>query len=129
MTQTPHSIVVAPTAEISEQLVDCLRPAGHQIRVVTELAAAQHEFDLDPPDLIITEMKLGAFNGLQLAIRAREGSTAVIVVGDPDLIAETEARKYHALYLPLPLGGSLTEMVQRLLGDGRGRAAHAATLH
>ncbi|MGH6802141.1 MAG: hypothetical protein ACREC3_02080 [Methyloceanibacter sp.] len=55
------------------------------------------------PELLITELKLGAFNGLHLAIRAGVQGTPAIVVGDPDPVLEAEAKRQQATYLSPPL--------------------------
>jgi hypothetical protein len=68
------------------------------------------------PDLLITELKLGAFNGLHLAIRAGAQGTPTIILGEPDPVLEAEARRQHAEYFtPLADHGEIITAVRELL--------------
>jgi CheY-like chemotaxis protein len=72
--------------------------------------AAAKEILCTGPDLLITDLKLGAYNGLHLAIRSKAQGTPAIVIGEPDPVQETEARRQGARYLPTPID------LDRLLG-------------
>jgi DNA-binding response OmpR family regulator len=95
-------LVVAANPALAETVVSWLSTAGHRASVVTDFASAKPELDAHPPDLLVTEIKLGAFNGLHLAIRSR-ATTPAIVIGDPDCVLEAEARQQQVQYLSLPL--------------------------
>jgi hypothetical protein len=82
--------------------VSSLRAAGYTPKVVEDFASGKEALTARP-DLLITELKLGAYNGLHLAIRASVQGTTTIVVGDPDPVLEEEARRQHATYLTQPL--------------------------
>ena len=99
-------LVVAPTPDVAERIVGCF--AGHDTVVRTTFAAAKSELDGHPPDFLITEVRLGAFNGLHLAIRAngRGLHTRTILIGAPDRMLQTEASEQHAHYLTTPVDGT-----------------------
>src|SRR6202790_2827035 len=98
------------------------RSGGVATALASELAAAGYETlvasDFDEgkallakrPSLLITEIKLGAYNGLHLAIRAQAIGTPTLVIGDPDPVLEADAKRQRALYVTPPLDP------QRVLG-------------
>jgi DNA-binding response OmpR family regulator len=102
---TRRVLVVAPSSDVAETIIGWLSAAGYETIRVSDFAGAKAQLDLHPPDLLITELKLGAFNGLHLAIRARVSGagTRTIVVGEPDRILEAEAQREGARYLTRPL--------------------------
>ncbi len=98
MSPHPRVLVVAPTGGITRTLAPSLRAAGFEPDVVSDFASAKEALGTGP-DLLITELKLGAFNGLHLAIRAGAQGTPTIIIGEPDPVLEAEARRQHARYL------------------------------
>ncbi len=54
-------------------------------------------------DFLISELKLGAYNGLHLAIRAAGQGTPAIIVGDADPVLQAEAERYKAAFLKTPV--------------------------
>lgn len=105
MSTSRRILVVASSPELAETLASWLSSAGHETRVLTDFVSAKPELDTHPPDLLVTQVKLGAFNGLHLAIRARHRhrDTPTIVIGDPDRVLEAEARHQDVRYLTQPL--------------------------
>jgi hypothetical protein len=55
------------------------------------------------PDLLITELKLGAYNGLHLAIRASINRVPAIVIGEADPVLQADAERQLAKYLVTPI--------------------------
>ena len=51
------------------------------------------------PGVVITELKLGAYNGLHLAVRANATSIPVVVLGERDAFFEREARQLGTTYI------------------------------
>ena len=98
---TPRALVVAPTPAVAERLVTCLQERGFRTSLVTDFRAARQELDVHPPALLVTEIRLGAFNGLHLTLRARARfpEMPAIVVGDADCVLEAEARMQHVPYV------------------------------
>lgn len=105
MTVRRQALVVAPDAELGTTLADWLAVAGYNTVIVRTFAAARAELDAASPDLLVTELKLGAYNGLHLAIRARsrKAKAPVIVIGDPDPVLQAEAEHQQAAYLTRPV--------------------------
>jgi DNA-binding response OmpR family regulator len=104
-----QAIVVVTDSALADTLVDQLSTAGYSARVVREFAAARTELDGSAPDLLVAQIKLGAYNGLHLAIRARSrgAKTPIVLIGDSDPMLQAEAERNHASYLTLPLDEQL----------------------
>ncbi|HXD21316.1 MAG TPA: hypothetical protein VN654_30120 [Vicinamibacterales bacterium] len=96
-------LVVAPYHDVAERIRRSV--AGHDIVVRADFGSAKKELDRQPPDLLIAQVRLGAFNGLHLAIRAKGHGlpTQTILIGEPDAVLENEARQQDARYLTLPV--------------------------
>jgi len=112
-------LVVAPHADVAETVVGWLTSQGHETRLVTDFVSAKPELDAHPPDLLVTEIKLGAFNGLHLAIRAHSQCTrtSTIVIGDADNALEREAFEQHASYVRQPqLATMFADTARAVLG-------------
>jgi DNA-binding response OmpR family regulator len=105
MTVRRQALVVAPDADLGATLADWLAVGGYNTVVVRTFAAARTELDAATPDLLVTELKLGAYNGLHLAIRARsrKAKVPVIVIGEPDAVLQAEAEHLQAAYLTRPV--------------------------
>jgi hypothetical protein len=98
MSLHPRVLLVAPAGGFAGALVPSLRSAGFEPNIVASFAAAKEQLGAYP-DLLITELKLGAFNGLHLAIRAAAQGTPAVILGDPDPVLEAEAKRHNARYL------------------------------
>lgn len=98
MSLHPRVLLVAPKGGVTRTLTPILRTAGFEPNVVDDFPSAKEALGACP-ELLITELKLGAFNGLHLAIRARAQGTPAIIIGDPDPVLEAEAKRQHATYL------------------------------
>src|SRR5262245_27624027 len=59
------------------------------------------------PDLLIVDVRLGEYNGLQLIITADKRIPAIAVTGYADSVLEAEARHEGAEYLVKPVDPSL----------------------
>lgn len=117
-----QAIAVVSETDLGETLVEWLSRGGYTVRVLRTFAAARAELDGAAPDLLIAQIKLGAYNGLHLAIRARSrgAKTPVILIGDADSVLQAEAERQQAAYLTMPVDEQLLlETVKRAEGDYR----------
>jgi DNA-binding response OmpR family regulator len=103
-TQPRRALVVAPSPGVSASLAAWLEGAGFTAVLVPEFQEARAAIDFDPPALVVSEVKLGAYNGLHLAIRIRSrgARTPVVLLGDPDSVLEAEAERFEVAYVRLP---------------------------
>ena len=98
MNSTPHVLVVASTPRIAEDTISRLTDAGFRVTLVSSFKAARKGLE-SHPDLLIAEVRLGEYNGMQLALRARNQGIRAIVLGENDLITRREAESLGADYL------------------------------
>src|SRR5437868_846651 len=121
MTLPLRVLLVVPAPRVASKLAAALTDTGYEPIVCSEFPAAKAVLDTRP-DFLITEVKLGAFNGLHLAIRAAGQRTAAIVIGDPDPVLQEEAARQKAAFLTLPLDSERLLSVMRELLTAAGGA-------
>ena len=56
-----------------------------------------------PPDLLITDIRLDAYNGLQLILNSPHQIPTIVITGFADPVLEAEARRGGAAYLVKPV--------------------------
>jgi DNA-binding response OmpR family regulator len=94
-----------------------LEAAGYETRAVGTFEEAQHRLRHSSPDLLITDIRLGAFNGLHLLIAAGNRLPVILMTGFDDPVLKADARRYGAEYVLKPLDPvSFLRLVQRRLG-------------
>jgi hypothetical protein len=75
-----------------------LTDAGCAPFVVSSFAAAKQHLD-EKPCFLISEVRLGEYNGLHLALRAQGPGIPVVLIGEPDPVLQREAAQLGAVYL------------------------------
>jgi DNA-binding response OmpR family regulator len=115
MNPSRHILVVVRTSKLAAKLTEWLCGAGYDVEVVGTFAAGKRQLD-DVPDLLLSELKLGEYNGLHLALRAKIAGIAAVVIGPRDAVIAREAASLGATYLGPPRHRqALLERVDRLL--------------
>jgi DNA-binding response OmpR family regulator len=112
-------VVVNPDAErLAEQLVQ-LQRAGCTIVGATSFQEARAVIGGYRPDVLVTNVRLGDYNGVHLAIitRMKHGPVPTIVIGEADAVIEGEAQRAGAQFLTAPADPEeLVAMVRRAGG-------------
>jgi len=98
MSWTPRILVVAPTPSVAGKVFAWLTDAGCGVTVVDSFASAKRQLEHDPC-LLISEIRLGDYNGLHLALRAQARGIPSILIGHPDPVLERDAQQIGAIYL------------------------------
>ena len=83
-----------------------LERAGYRVTAVTSYDAARHAMSREVPQLLITGVRLGAFNGLHLIIQARVATArmgAVVLASAGDRGLERDAHAEGAIFLVEPV--------------------------
>jgi DNA-binding NtrC family response regulator len=69
-----------------------------------------------PPDLLITDVRLDGYNGLQLVIKRPADIPAIVITGFPDAVLESEAVRTGATYMEKPINPrDLLQLISRVL--------------
>ena len=95
-------LLVAPSPHIAATLVPWLTEAGCQVCVVASFVAGKSHLERNP-SLLISEVRLGDYNGLHLAIRAKSRDIPAIVIGERDLPLQREAEALGVTFMAGPL--------------------------
>jgi hypothetical protein len=86
--------------------------------VVASFSEGKRRLD-DSPSILISEVRLGDYNGLHLALWARSGNIPAIVLGNADSVLQREAERLGVAYLSdQPERRDLLEAVARMANQG-----------
>ena len=116
MSRRHHVVIVAQNPALATALLSWLGSAGYELAIVTTFAAAKALLETKPA-LIISELKLGEYNGLHLALKARAVGIPTIIVGPHDAVLQKDADELGATYLTSVLRRSqVLDLVSERLG-------------
>jgi DNA-binding NtrC family response regulator len=93
-----HVLIVTQNSARGGNLGAWLASEGYSVTCVSTFAAARLYLQMKP-GVVITELKLGAYNGLHLAVRANATRIPVVVLGERDAFFEREARQLGTTYI------------------------------
>jgi DNA-binding NtrC family response regulator len=85
--------------------VGVLQSAGYEVDGVGNFSDARRKLDSAPPDLLMTGVRLGQYNGLHLIVRSRNHlpqMATILTHHDEDPVWLTEAATNDAAFLILP---------------------------
>ena len=112
---TKRILVVDDDTQVLRFLVETLASAGYDTVAFTRFEEARSFLETSRPDVMLTDVRLGAFNGLQLALVAREKYPLVpvlVLTGFEDPTLRAEAVKVGAEFIVKPLRRD--ELLQRV---------------
>ena len=116
MPRRHHVVIVAQNPALATTLLSWLGSAGYELAIVTTFAAAKALLETQPA-LIISELKLGEYNGLHLALRAKAVGIPAIIIGPTDAVLQRDADELGATYLRTVLHRrQLLDLVSERLG-------------
>jgi DNA-binding response OmpR family regulator len=116
MSRRHHVVIVAQNPALATALLSWLGSAGYELAIVTTFAAAKALLETKPA-LVISELKLGEYNGLHLALKARAAGIPTIIVGPHDAVLQKDADELGATYLTSVLRRSqVLDLVSERLG-------------
>jgi DNA-binding response OmpR family regulator len=117
MPRRHHVVIVAQNPAVATALLSWLGSAGYELAIVTTFAAAKALLDTEPA-LVISEVKLGEYNGLHLALKARAAGIPAIIIGPSDPVLRRDADELGATYLTSVLRRRhVLELVAERLGS------------
>ena len=83
-----------------------LEGEGHRVAVFSSFEEARKALRQEVPDALLTDVRVGSYNGLQLALLFRslsERGTIVVVSGHGDPVIADEATKIPAAFFVKPV--------------------------
>ena len=110
-------LLVDDEPAVVETLRAILIEAGYETASATSFEDGRRLLLSSPaPDVIVADVRLGSFNGLQLVLMRPATTAAIVISGHWDRMLEAEARQNGAAYLPKPVAAAtLIETVARVL--------------
>jgi DNA-binding response OmpR family regulator len=99
-------------------LVALLEEAGYTVIAVGTLQAGKQALIAENPHLMITDVRLGAYNGLHLIVARPTPIPAIVITGFPDPTLEAEARRMGADFLIKPVApAELLWLIEQRLAE------------
>lgn len=98
-------LVVDDDRAILDVVRTWLSAAGYSIVACDRFETARQHLTKAAPQVLLTDVRLGAFNGLQLVILAKERdprTIALVTSGFDHVALRKEASKWGAVFLPKP---------------------------
>src|SRR6476620_11577810 len=83
-----------------QQLVEM---AGHHALVASTYEEGRRVLRNGAPDMLIADVRLGSFNGLQLVATNASNIPVIVISGFDDVVLQAEARAMGAEYLVKPV--------------------------
>jgi DNA-binding response OmpR family regulator len=94
---------------------------GHEPVEAETFEEGRRLLAVERPDVLITDIRLGASNGLQLVVGSPEARSTIVLTGFADPVLERDARKAGAQYSVKPVSGAtLSEMIETALARRNG---------
>jgi DNA-binding NtrC family response regulator len=113
-------LIVDDDPSLLEALERALRDGGEDIVAHGSFEEARKALRTTSFDALITDVRLGAFNGLQLAVMARDAHPDIRLIvfsGFDDPVLRSDAEHIGAVYLVKPVTSSqLLEILRRAPG-------------
>ncbi len=111
-------LIVEDHGNTREGLHQLLLEAGHQVIEAGTFLDGMNSLKTGQADLLIADIRLGEFNGLQLIAGNPHPIPSIVVTGFHDAVIEADARALGAEYLVKPIDASaLLTLVQTLTRD------------
>ncbi len=113
------SVLMVDAGATGAAASEALHALGFRVKTAGSFQQALGLVLSEPPDAVVTELRLGAFNGLHLIMRLRDHcpeAVAVVYTAFPDPVLEQQAHQMGANYLirdtdPTPLVALLADRV------------------
>jgi len=102
----PRVLIVEDDAATRDGLAELLESAGYETVAVDGFEFAMRILRTAPPDVLITDIRLGDYNGLQLVINSPAPVPAIVISSFPDPVLRSDAEHFGATYLTKPVSPS-----------------------
>lgn len=99
-------LIVDDDQILLQALARLIERAGHHVESCNGYGTAKILLASNPPDVLIADVRLGEFNGLQLIVRAKLAHphvAAIVLTGFDDPVVRDQASSMGATYLVKPV--------------------------
>ena len=99
-------LLVDADSRLMNGIAGALRAGGYEVLEAATFEDGKRLWDSARPDVLVVDVRLGQFNGLQLLMRARSDRPdlhAIITSPFADTVLEAETRRFGGTFLTKPL--------------------------
>jgi DNA-binding response OmpR family regulator len=115
----PTILIVDDDPATLEGLTTLVEKAGYAVRSAADYAGGRRMLSQVAVDLLIVDVRLGAYNGLQLVVFSQSlppSPPAIVTSGFEDRVLEEEARRLGAPFLLKPIDPpKLLNLIEEML--------------
>jgi DNA-binding response OmpR family regulator len=105
-----------------------LTSAGYVVLSASTFDEGRRSLAEQAPDLLIADLRLGDYNGLQLVAAAPLAIPSIILTGFPDVVLEAEALKLGARYITKPIDAeALLRLIEETIRSAGRRQSRGST--
>ena len=123
----PKILIVEDDLATRVGLQELLQAAGFDAVAASDFPEGRRLLEGNQPDLLIVDLRLEGYNGLQLLHINPRPVPTVVITGYPDDALQADARRLGAEYLIKPIHpAELLRLIDRMLNGERQPAAPAA---
>jgi CheY-like chemotaxis protein len=123
------ALVVDSNPTDRARTVRLLETAGYRVRETGNFNEAKHLITHELPDVLITDLRLGPYNGLHLILRSKAdhpGMAALVTSRFDDPVLQAEAQRHHAAFVLRPIADAeFLEAISHSLADCKAARAQA----
>ena len=120
--RTPYKILIVEDHEATRTgLRTLLTNAGYDVSSASTFVKGRRAIAEQAPDLLIADVRLGEYNGLQLVAAVPLGVPSIVITGHPDAVLAADAQKLGAHYITKPIA---TKALLSLIEEALISAAH-----
>jgi DNA-binding response OmpR family regulator len=127
--RNPDRILIVEDHEATRRgLQELLTNAGYVVLSASTFAEGRRALAEQAPDLLIADLRLGEYNGLQLVATAPLALPSIIVTGFPDPVLEAQALKLGAHFITKPIAVEpLLTLINSTIVSARQRQSRGST--
>lgn len=112
----PRVLIVEDNDATRTGLCELLKRAGYDAQATRSYEDAIRVMREDTPDLLITDVRLGPYNGLQLLVTSPRRVPTIVMTGFPDPVLEADAHHLGAQFVLKPVApAALLALVEEQL--------------
>lgn len=114
----PRVLIVEDNDATRTGLSELLKRAGYQTQATRSFEEGSRAMREDAPDLLIADVRLGPYNGLQLLVTSPKRIPTIIMTGFPDPVLEADAHHLGAQFILKPVApAALLSLVEEQLAS------------
>jgi DNA-binding response OmpR family regulator len=127
--RTPYKILIVEDHEATRTgLRTLLTNAGYDVSSASTFVKGRRAIAEQAPDLLIADVRLGEYNGLQLVAAVPLGVPSIVITGHPDAVLAADAQKLGAHYITKPIATkALLTLIEEALISAAQRQSRGST--